>query len=81
MAGVENQAWAEGEPTGHVGTAETGGPGTGVSEIGGVEDDHVASAAELVVGTGTGLRREVGRLADGRRITYYTLPPGSGATS
>ena len=30
-----------------------------------------AGRLETVAGTGTGLQREVGRMADGRRITYY----------
>lgn len=32
---------------------------------------------EPVAGIRTGLRREIGRMTDGRRITYYTLPDPS----
>ena len=40
-----------------------------------------AGVVEPVSGTGTGLRREVGRMADGRRITYYSLPGAGGGTA
>jgi hypothetical protein len=42
---------------------------------GAIEDRSAAGGAvEEVAGTGTGLVRKVGLMADGRRITYYWLP-------
>ena len=38
-----------------------------------------AGVLEPVEGTTTGLRREVGRMEDGRRITYYWSRAGSPA--
>jgi len=36
-----------------------------------------AGQVERVPGTATGLLREVARMSDGRRITYYSLPEGT----
>lgn len=52
-------------------TAEPSEP-TGSSDPGPPPD---AGVREPVEGTGTGLQREVGRMPDGRRITYYWSRP------
>lgn len=54
-------------------TAEPNEP-TGSADPGPPAD---AGVREPVEGTATGLQREVGRMPDGRRITYYWSRPGS----
>ena len=54
-------------------TAEQSEP-TGRSDAGPPPD---AGVREPVEGTGTGLQREVGRMPDGRRLTYYWSRPGA----
>ena len=43
------------------------------------EQPSDAGVLEPVEGTGTGLQREIGRMPDGRRITYYWSRPGAPA--
>jgi hypothetical protein len=50
-------------------TPGTSGPGADPSPD--------AGRLEPVAGTGTGLQREVARMTDGRRITYYWARPGA----
>ena len=48
--------------------------GDGSAQLLGKGPQPTAGVAEQVGGTGTGLLREVARMPDGRRITYYSLP-------